>query len=70
MRFGGGKLIESIGIVDIKMPIGIALFYVLDTPTLFLLSLRDIDRLNVYLNNLKNILVHVSDSRKVPVIRQ
>ncbi len=53
----------SIGIVNIKMPIRIASFDVLDTPTLFLLSFRDIDRLNIYLNNLENTLIYMSNSR-------
>jgi len=70
IRFGGGKLVESVGTVDLEMPVGTASFHVLDTPTPFLLSLGDMDRLGIYLNNLENALVRTSDGKKVPVVRR
>ena len=43
-------------------------FFIVDANTPFLLSLADINKLKVYLNNIKNILVQANSS-KVPVVR-
>ena len=41
----------------VATPIGIIKFYIIKVNTLFLLCLADIDYLQVYFNNLKNLLV-------------
>ena len=49
-------------------PIGQVEFHIVKADTPFLLSLADIDRLKVYLNNLANILVTLN--RDILVVRQ
>ena len=44
-------------------------FFIVNANTPFLLSLADINKLKVYLNNIKNMLVQANGS-KVPVIRR
>lgn len=56
VQFGIGS-ISSIGSIIIKTPIGLIEFHVVKADTPFLLCLFDMDRLNVYLNNVDNILV-------------
>ena len=67
VRFGIG-LTSSIGSVTIDTPIGQVEFHILPVTTSFLLSLRDIDRLQVYFNNLTNSLVTLQSS--MPVVRR
>ena len=57
VRFGNGEVIHSIGTVVINLPVGQNTFHVLDTPTPFLFSLADMDRLGVYFDNTRNELV-------------
>ena len=45
------------GTVGLTTLLGTFIFYVLDTPTPFLLSLSDIDNVGVYLNNTRDLLV-------------
>ncbi len=54
--------------VAVDTPVGTIEFYVVNTSTLFLLSLADIDRLKIYLNNVTNMLV-TANSEKVPIVR-
>ena len=43
--------------IRVQTPLGYITFYVIPTNTLFLFYIRDIDKLGVKLNNLKNILI-------------
>jgi len=56
IRFSKGTAI-SLGIIRVKTPLGYIIFYIIPTNTPFLFYIRDIDKLGVKLNNLKNILV-------------
>lgn len=68
IKFRKGPVISSIGSVDIQTPFGQITFHVLETPTLFLLCVGDMDWLGVYLNNVTNELVH--NNVRYPVIRK
>lgn len=52
--FGSGMPLSLIGIVQVFTLVGIISFHVVDTPTPFLLCLKDIDTLGIYLNNIIN----------------
>ena len=70
VQFGIGKA-TSIGAVIVKTPIGNVDFYVIQADTLFLLSLKDLDLLGVYFNNLINrIQFGDSDKKPISVIRR
>jgi hypothetical protein len=56
IQFGIGMAF-SIGTVEINSPIGKVHFHVVYADTPFLLCLADIDSLQVYYNNLKNIII-------------
>ena len=56
IRFRKGS-VSLLRIIRIWTPIRVILFYVVLIYTLFLLSLKDIDRLRVKLNNLTNELI-------------
>ena len=53
----GISLIVLIGSVAVKTPIGLVDFYVVKADTPFLLCLADIDRLQIYYNNVTNTLI-------------
>src|SRR6266567_124694 len=53
----GIRLTLLIGLAKITTPISIIKFYIIKVNTLFLLCLADMDYLQVYFNNLKNILI-------------
>jgi len=55
-----------IGLLTVKSLVGIVDFYVVKADTLFLLSLADIDFLQIYYNNLKNTVVILTTT--IPVI--
>lgn len=57
ISFGSKIPLNSIGTVQVFIYIGITNFYVIDTPTLFLLCLKNIDILSIYLNNITNQLI-------------
>lgn len=69
IRFGGGIVQRSIGTMLMENPIGQVTYHILDTPTPFLLSLHDADRLKAYFNNVEDIIVR-ADGKTVPVIRK
>lgn len=70
VQFGIGSA-SSIGSFVLKTPIGGVEFHIVHADTPLLLSLSDMDRLGVYLNNLKNILVLKSNPVKtLPVARR
>ena len=56
MRFSKGTVI-SLGIIRVQTPLGYITFHIIPANTPFLFYIRDIDRLGVKLNNLKNMLV-------------
>jgi hypothetical protein len=45
------------------------MYYILDVPIPFLLSITDADRLEVYFNNILNIIIQ-KDSTTVPIVRK
>jgi hypothetical protein len=47
----------SLSIIRVQTPLGYITFYIIPINTLFLFCIRDIDKLGVKLNNLKNILI-------------
>ncbi|KZL85740.1 transposable element tc1, partial [Colletotrichum incanum] len=53
--------------IEIENPIGQVIYYILDTPTPFLFLLYDVDKLEAYFNNIKNVIVR-QDSIYIPVI--
>jgi len=54
--FGKGTMI-SFSIIRVQTPLGYITFYIISINTPFLFYIRDIDKLGVKLNNLKNMLV-------------
>jgi hypothetical protein len=58
----------SIRTLEITTPVGIVQFHVVPVNTLFLLSLADIDRLNIFFNNLRDVIV--TCTQEVPVVRR
>jgi len=54
--FSKGTVI-SLGIIKVKTPLGYITFYIVPANTPFLFYIRDIDKLGIKLNNLKNMLV-------------
>ena len=64
--FGSGMLLSSIGIVQVFTPIGTTNFHVVDTPIPFLLCLKDMDTLGIYLNNITNQLI-CQDGKNIPI---
>jgi hypothetical protein len=69
ISFGGQGSVPSKGTVRIDNPVGTVTYYVLDTPTPFLLCLADADRLGAYFNNVLNVIVR-KDGTTVPVVRK
>ena len=67
MQFGIG-IATSIRTTDVVTPIGKIQFYIIYTDTPFLLCLVDIDRLQIYYNNLRNVVI--THTKKVPVVRR
>jgi hypothetical protein len=57
IRFGKGDFVALQGTVDVSTLLGIIIFYVLLTNTLFLFCIKNIDNIGVELYNLKNMLV-------------
>ena len=47
----------SLNTIRVQTPLGYITFYIIPINTLFLFCIRDIDKLGVKLNNLKNILI-------------
>ncbi|KAM4062341.1 hypothetical protein HRG_013562 [Hirsutella rhossiliensis] len=55
IKFGNGEAIHSIGSIAPKTPVRRMTFHILQTPTPFLLSLADTDRLGNYFDNISRI---------------
>ena len=71
IQFGIGST-SSVGSIDVRTPIGHIRFHVMPARIPFLLSLADMDRLGVYLDNLKNCLVTTAGGVQahIPVVRR
>ncbi|KAF2726476.1 hypothetical protein EJ04DRAFT_571234 [Polyplosphaeria fusca] len=69
ISFGGQNPVQSLGSARIHNPLGTVTYHILDTPTPFLLSLADADRLGAYYNNVLDIIVR-KDSTTIPVVRK
>ncbi|KAK1497405.1 hypothetical protein CCUS01_13088, partial [Colletotrichum cuscutae] len=65
ISFGLGKEIVALGIVKVETYFGIITFYILLINTPFLLYLKDIDRLGIIFNNIKN---RISSNRYFKII--
>jgi hypothetical protein len=61
---------EFIGSVNVKTPIGKIIFHILEAFTPFLISLRDMDRLKVYVNNVTNEILFINGKRRASLIRK
>ena len=62
------KLAISIDKLTVKSPVNRIDFHVMQTNILFLLCLQDINKLRIYLNNLKDQVV-IKDKVMVPIVR-
>jgi len=62
------RIATSIGTADIITHIGKIQFYIIYIDTPFLLYLADIDRLQIYYNNLRNVII--THTKKVLVVRR
>ena len=65
IKFGVGNSKPSVGSLTIRTPIGSIQFHIINTATPFLCSLKDLDRLRVYYNNLKDEIVTPQGAVKV-----
>jgi hypothetical protein len=65
IKFGKGSVTASVSTAQVSTEIGKIEFEVLEAPTLFLLCLADMDRLNVYFNNTTDELVQGEHSTQV-----
>jgi hypothetical protein len=68
IQFGDNPECISIGDVKVQTLFSTILFAVMPTNTLFLLCLADMDKHEIYLNNVDNVLVH--HSNQYPVVRK
>ena len=57
IKFGQRKAISSIGSIWVQIEMEEVIFHVLKAPILFLLCFTDINKLNVYYNNITNELI-------------
>jgi hypothetical protein len=67
VQFGVGVAL-SIGTIYVCTPVGGVEFHVVEANTPFLLSLANIDRLRVYYDNIRDVLV--TSTKEVPVVRR
>ena len=57
VRFKTGKPQYTIKIINFKTPVRLITFYIIPSNILFLIYIKDIDNLIIYLNNIKNKLI-------------
>lgn len=69
VHFGIGTA-KSLGACTIETPVGTVTFHVMQTDTPFLLSLADMDRLGIFLNNIKNVVVNHKTQEEILITRQ
>jgi hypothetical protein len=67
VQFGVGTAL-SLGTVYVCTPVGGVEFHIVEANTPFLLSLADMDRLRVYYDNIRDVLV--TSTKEVPVVRR
>ncbi|KAK1446813.1 hypothetical protein CCUS01_02372, partial [Colletotrichum cuscutae] len=67
ISFGLGKEIIILSTVEIKTYFGTITFYILFINTLFLLYLKDIDRLGIIFDNIKN---RISSNKYFEIVKQ
>ncbi|UQC77628.1 uncharacterized protein CLUP02_03097, partial [Colletotrichum lupini] len=67
ISFGLSKEIIALGIIKIETYFGTITFYILPVNTLFLLYLKNIDRLGIIFNNTKN---RISSSKYFEVVKR
>ncbi|KAM3500793.1 hypothetical protein MY11210_009462 [Beauveria gryllotalpidicola] len=67
VEFGAGSA-TSEGKISVPTSLSTISFRILSTPTPFLFSLTDMDRMRVKFDNLDNLLIQ--DDRRIPVVRQ
>lgn len=70
IQFGPGEPLSSLGTVDVDTPIGTIQFHVIEAMTPFLLSLKDMDNLDIFFDNTKNIVVRREPYMTAPVVRR
>ncbi|KAK1489142.1 hypothetical protein CCUS01_14611, partial [Colletotrichum cuscutae] len=66
INFGLGKEIVTLSTIEVKTYFGIITFYILLINTLFLLYLKNIDRLGIIFNNTKN---RISNSKYFEIVK-
>ncbi|UQC90488.1 uncharacterized protein CLUP02_16018, partial [Colletotrichum lupini] len=67
ISFSLGKEIVALGIVEIETYFGTITFYILLINTLFLLYLKNIDRLGIIFNNMRN---RISNNKYFEVVER
>jgi hypothetical protein len=67
VQFGVGSA-SSIGTTNVHTPIGKVQFHIVEASTPFLLCLADMDKLRVYYDNIRDVLV--TRTKEVPVVRR
>jgi hypothetical protein len=67
VKFGAGSG-TTIGVLRMPTILGIINFHVLLTPTPFLFSITDMDKMGVKLDNLRNVLIQ--GEKEIPIIRR
>ena len=67
VQFGVGSA-TSIGTANVNTPVGEVQFHIVEANTPFLLCLADMDRLQMYYNNIRDVLV--TRTKEVPVVRR
>ncbi|EED23158.1 hypothetical protein TSTA_066110 [Talaromyces stipitatus ATCC 10500] len=70
IRFGAGNALQSLGSIDIETPVGNVRFYIIEAMTPFLFSIKDLDRLKVYYDNTKDLLICSEPYLTVPIVRR
>jgi hypothetical protein len=68
MKFGDNPENTFLETVAVKTPFGTICFAVMPINTPFLLCLADMNRCDIYFNNINNILVH--NGKKHPIVRK
>lgn len=69
ISFGGQGTKGSLSTVQMQNPLGTITYYILDTPTPFLFSLADADKVGAYFNNILNVIIR-KDGHTIPVVRK
>ena len=64
------NLLTYIGSTTISTPFGNAVFYILDADTPFLLSIKDMDRLQVRYDSLADVIEQPGSGKQLPIIRK